>query len=202
MYSSGIVNYFEVVRLLLWSRGFHHSLVIRDWSSPKSPTRSSAVCSTLWTTLWLITLENPSSEASKPNTRTQHKKILKLNAPEQVQKCSEHWIIISTVLKRDTRQVYIMNTNKLAFLGAQVFLTGSICRHVNPAAAFSSLSTVANSNHFATIHSPIVAHSNSKGSVTSTSLFSTMGGPTLTNVDKQVCFSPKGCFVGVLYRFC
>lgn len=85
-----------------------------------------------------------------------------------------------------------MNTNKLAFLGAQVFLTGSICRHMNPAAAFSTLSTAANSNHFATIHSPIGAHSNSKGSVTSTSLFSTMDGPTLTNVDKQVCFSPKG----------
>ena len=87
------------------------------------------------------------------------------------------------------------NANKLAFLGAQAFLTGSICRHVNPAAGFSSVSIGSTDTHFkyftnsgnnrvmvrsATGARPTASASNSR-------LFSgTMDGPTLTNVNKEV----------------
>jgi len=77
------------------------------------------------------------------------------------------------------------NTKKLAFLGAQAFLTGSICRYVNSAAGFSSLSTTA-SNRFTNTEtmrpSPMIR--NNMGT-SSTRLFSTADGPTLTNVDKE-----------------
>ena len=84
------------------------------------------------------------------------------------------------------------NTKKLAFLGAQAFLTGSICRYVNSAAGFSSLSTTA-SNRFTNTEtmrpSPMIR--NNMGT-SSTRLFSTADGPTLTNVDKEVSYE---CFV-------
>ena len=88
------------------------------------------------------------------------------------------------------------NSNKLVFLGAQAFL----CRYSNPCAAFStvsvgSTSTTAHTNHFpkpianggvANSRSPI-NRSNTCGR-SSSKLFSSMEGPTMTNVDKQVGF--------------
>jgi hypothetical protein len=89
------------------------------------------------------------------------------------------------------------SANKLVFLGAQAFLTGSICRYLNPAAGFSSVSvgtTTNNSNHFTTTTTPFPNGGvlRSPASVQSTSgsssrLFASMSGPTLTNVNKEVC---------------
>mmetsp|Transcript_19189 Transcript_19189/g.47792 ORF Transcript_19189/g.47792 Transcript_19189/m.47792 type:complete len:200 (+) Transcript_19189:98-697(+) len=75
------------------------------------------------------------------------------------------------------------NTKKLAFLGAQAFLTGSICRYVNPAAGFSSL---ASSNRFAnndSIRTSPISSRSTMGTSISSRLFSSVEG--LTNVDKQ-----------------
>ena len=87
------------------------------------------------------------------------------------------------------------NANKLALFGAQAFLTGSIGRYLGPTAAFSSVSfgsTTAHSNHFSTIatngsplNSSVIVRSSFRGS--NSRLFSGMDGPTLTNVDKEVC---------------
>ena len=78
------------------------------------------------------------------------------------------------------------NTKKLAVLGAQAFLTGSVCRYVNPVVGFTSLSTASNrftNNH--AIHSSPTSN-RIMGSV-STRMFSSVEG--LTNVDKQVSSS-------------
>ena len=83
------------------------------------------------------------------------------------------------------------HANKVAFLGAQAFLTGSICRHLNPAAGFSSVSvgsTKPHSKGFVTNSFPRGGMGNSiiSGSSSSSRLFSTMDGPSLTNVNKEV----------------
>jgi len=88
------------------------------------------------------------------------------------------------------------NANKLAFFGAQAFLTGSIGRYLDPTAAFSSGSigsTTAHCNQFSTtvangsrIPSSAIERSSSRGG-SSSRLFSSMDGPTLTNIDKEVC---------------
>mmetsp|Transcript_26784 Transcript_26784/g.62604 ORF Transcript_26784/g.62604 Transcript_26784/m.62604 type:complete len:209 (+) Transcript_26784:139-765(+) len=84
------------------------------------------------------------------------------------------------------------NANKLAFIGAQAFLSGSICRYLHPASAFSGVSSaVGSTNHFSAMansnsqgnNSPIPAISRNSGR--SSRLFSTIDGPQLMNVDKE-----------------
>mmetsp|Transcript_19628 Transcript_19628/g.42688 ORF Transcript_19628/g.42688 Transcript_19628/m.42688 type:complete len:204 (+) Transcript_19628:85-696(+) len=77
--------------------------------------------------------------------------------------------------------------NKVAFIGAQAFLTGSICRYLDSAAGFSSVRST--NHHFSTM-----ANKDTNGQIPpsttgarsrSSRLFAGMSGPQLMNIDKE-----------------